>query len=82
MWAPGAILGGIDSLIEILAKIIEKQKKLKGSNQQNLLRNSLRVVEAMTRMPEIETNNKFQEFFKDTIQDEQCKQIIESKFRI
>jgi cullin-associated NEDD8-dissociated protein 1 len=70
--APAALLEGLDHLVEPFRATIgtkPKEGAVKQEVERNdeLIRSSLRAIIAITRIPNVESNAKFEEFLKSTV---------------
>ncbi len=79
--APGAALSGIENLIIPIDKCIHRQltqidKKQEIERASDNLRSVLRSVDALNKIPDVETNSKFTEFMGAIQQKELVKEIM------
>jgi cullin-associated NEDD8-dissociated protein 1 len=70
--APAPLLTGLDQLIEPLKKTINTKVNQTAVKQQidrneELIRSALRAIAAVSRIPDIDSNVKFEEFLKQTV---------------
>lgn len=67
-----ALLEGLDQLVEPLRNVITSKPKEGAVKQEierndELIRSALRAILAVTKIPNIESNHKFEEFLKSTV---------------
>ena len=80
--APGAVLAGIDNLLIPIDKCINRQLTQIGKKQEverasDNLRSVLRAVEALNKVPEMEGDNKFQEFMNTIMKNQTVKETFD-----
>eukprot|EP01022_Parablepharisma_sp_SALTPOND_P017577 TRINITY_DN282_c0_g2_i1.p1 TRINITY_DN282_c0_g2~~TRINITY_DN282_c0_g2_i1.p1 ORF type:complete len:1310 (+),score=174.23 TRINITY_DN282_c0_g2_i1:9683-13612(+) len=85
--SPGTILGPLEKLLEQIAKAVKKlqdkiHKKQDVDRSSDNLRGFLRVLLAMNRLPEIDLNEKFQEYRKNLLSDKTVAAIYEELSKI
>lgn len=70
--APGAVMVGLDSMVELLEKCLQRNLKMIAGNQEverasNNCRQATRVVEALASTTDVEMSNKFSDFLNNTV---------------
>eukprot|EP00743_Colponemidia_sp_Colp-15_P002918 GILK01003157.1.p1 GENE.GILK01003157.1~~GILK01003157.1.p1 ORF type:complete len:1261 (+),score=324.06 GILK01003157.1:67-3783(+) len=81
-WSPGAILGSLDQLIEPLERTVNQMVKQVQNKQEieratDILRSALRAVDAMSRVPDADSNNKFAEFVPRILKLEKVRELYQ-----
>ncbi len=85
--SPGTILGPMEKLLEQIAKAVKRlqekiNKKQDVDRSSDNLRGFLRVLLAMNKLPEIDLNEKFQEYKKNLLSDKTVLAIYEELNKI